>query len=306
MAGPPSETSYTVTLKGATMNIGFVGLGMMGGPMANRILDAGHALYINNRTKEKCAPFTAKGAVWCDSPSEVARNVEIVISMLSTPDVLENLALGKRGLLEGARPGLIHVDCSTVSPDLTKRLADHYRSRSYYFLHSPVLGSVPNASDGSLLLFVGGEEEAYTKAQGILKLFGNRIWRFERADQATNTKLLCNFFIASMISGLAQGLVFAERNNIDRKTFLEILNSSALGAPTYQTKGIAMIENNFAPRFFLEHMLKDIRLVLDSAKASQTMMPTAEVALDLYTKALSSGFGKEDYSAVIKILQTPR
>jgi 3-hydroxyisobutyrate dehydrogenase len=287
------------------MNIGFVGLGLMGGPMANRILGAGHTLYINNRTKEKSAPFTAKGATWCDSPAEVARKTEIVVSMLSSPDVLENQALGKNGLLEGAKPGFIHVDCSTVSPALTKRLHEQYRSKRCSFLHSPVLGSVPNATDGSLLLFVGGEEDAYSKVQDILRLFGSRIWRFERVDQATNTKLLCNFFIASMISDLAQGLVFAERNSIDPKVFLDILSHSALNAQTYQTKGTSMIESNFTPRFFLEHMLKDIKLVLDAAKASHTMMPSAEIAQELYTKALNSGFAKEDYSAVIKILREP-
>lgn len=288
------------------MNIGFVGLGLMGGPMANRVLSAGHTLYVNNRTKEKSAMFTAKGAVWCDSPAEVARKTEILISMLSTPDVVENLTLGKNGVLEAAKPGFIHVDCSTVSPGLTRRLHEHYHLKKCHFLHSPVLGSVPNATDGSLLLFVGGDEEPFRKAESILKLLGTQIWRFEHAEQATNTKLLCNFFIASMISGLAQGLVFAEHNNIDPKVFLDILNHSALNAQTYQTKGTSMIENNFAPRFFLEHMLKDVRLVLDSAKASQTLMPTAEIALELYTKAVNSGFAKEDYSAVIKVLRSPR
>jgi 3-hydroxyisobutyrate dehydrogenase-like beta-hydroxyacid dehydrogenase len=288
------------------MNIGFVGLGLMGGPMANRILDAGHRLCVYNRTKEKSTPFLAKGAVWCDSPREVAQKSEILFSMLSTPDVLENTTLGKNGIVQGARPEFIHVDCSTVSPILTKRLHEQYRSMHSHFLHSPVLGSVPNATDGSLLLFVGGEDEAFVKARDILKLFGNKIWRFERVEQASNTKLLCNFFIASMISGLAQGLVFAERNSIDPKVFLDILSQSALNAPTYQTKGKSMIENSFAPRFFVEHMLKDINLLLDSAKESGATMPNAEVAKDLYTKAMNSGLGKEDYSSVIKTLRSPR
>ena len=287
------------------MNVGFVGLGLMGGPMANRILGAGHTLFINNRTKERSAAFTAKGALWCDFPAEVAEKSEILISMLSTPDVLENMSLGSNGILKGAKPGFIHVDCSTVSPALTKRLHREYHSKLCHFLHSPVLGSVPNATDGSLLLFVGGEEDAYIKAQVVLKLFGSKIWRFKQVDQATNVKLLCNFFIASMISGLAQGLVFAERNSIDSKVFLDILSQSALNAQTYQTKGISMIENNFTPRFFVEHMLKDIGLVLDSAKESGAIMPTAEVAKELYAKALNSGLGKEDYSAVIKILRRP-
>ena len=285
------------------MKTGFIGLGLMGAPMANRILEAGHQLFVHNRTKEKAATLVERGAVWSESPSAVARKTEMVVSMLSTPDVLEEMALGKVGILEGAAPGFIHVDCSTVSPELTKRLHQLYRSKNCFFLHSPVLGSVPNASDGSLLLFVGGAEEPFHKIEPVLKLFGSHLWRFDRVEQASNTKLLCNFFIASMISGLAQGLVFAEHNDISPRTVLDILSHSALGAPTYQTKGALMIDNNFAPRFFLEHMLKDIRLLLESARKSGTVMPSAEMALSLYEKAAVSGFLKEDYSAVVKVLR---
>ncbi len=285
------------------MKVGFIGLGLMGTPMANRILNAGHTIYVFNRTRQKAESLIKQGALWCDSAAEVAEKSEIVISMLSTPDVLENVALGKKGILEGAGAGVVHVDCSTVSPSLTKRLHEKYQSKKCSFLHSPVLGSVPNASEGSLLLFVGGEAEAFQKVESVLRLFGRHIWRFERVEQASNTKLLCNFFIASMISGLAQGLVFAERNTIDPKIILDILNHSSLGAPTYQTKGEMMIERNFTPRFFLEHMLKDIRLLLDSANTSGSSMPSAEVAMKLYEKASALGLSKEDYSAVIKVLR---
>lgn len=285
------------------MKIGFIGLGMMGTPMATRILNAGHTLYVNNRTKQKAEKLISQGAVWCDYASDVGQKAEIVVSMLSTPDVLENVATGKNGILEGAGAGLIHVDCSTVSPALTKRLYEKYHSKKCFFIHSPVLGSVPNATEGSLLLFTGGDVEAYRKVENVLKLFGQHIWRFERVEQASNTKLLCNFFIASMISGLAQGLAFAERNTIDPKVILDILNHSSLGAPTYQTKGAMMVENNFTPRFFLEHMLKDIRLLLESAKTTGSTMPAAEVALKLYEKAAASGLSKEDYSAVIKVVR---
>jgi len=285
------------------MEIGFIGLGLMGSSMANRLLDAGNTLYVNNRTKEKASALVTRGAVWCDSPAVAARKSEVVISMLSTPDVLERVALGKAGILESIKPDGIHIDCSTVSPALTKQLEAEYHSKQRHFLHSPVLGSVPDASKGSLLLFVGGEEVAFERVVPILKVLGTGIWRFDRAEQASSTKLLCNFFIASMISSLAQGLVFAERNNIDPKVFLDILKHSSLNAPTYQTKGASMIDNNFAPRFFLEHMLKDIKLLLDSAEASHTTMPAANIALELYTKALNSGLAKEDYSAIIKILR---
>ncbi|HEY6950927.1 MAG TPA: NAD(P)-dependent oxidoreductase [Bacteroidota bacterium] len=288
------------------MNIGFIGLGMMGSPMATRLQRAGHTLFIYNRTKEKADAFIANGAIWCDSPAGVAEKAEAVVSMLSTPDVLETLSLGKKGILEGLGHRSVHVDCSTVSPDLTQRLHEEYTKKECHFVHSPVLGSVPNAAEGSLLLFAGGDAKAFEKVESILRCFGSKVWRFDRVEQATNTKLLCNFFIASMISGLAQGLVFAENNGIDPKTFLEILAHSALNAPTYQTKGAQMVQNNFAPRFFLEHMLKDITLLLDAAGRSKTAMPTAEIVRDLYSMAVDAGLAKEDYSAVIKVLRSRR
>lgn len=285
------------------MKLGFVGLGLMGNPMAQRLLGGGHTLFVTNRTKEKATALLDKGAVWCNSPSDVARRSEIAVTMLSTPDVLEQVALGNQGILQGAGAGLLHVDCSTVSPVLTRSLYERYKAKQCEFLHSPVLGSVPNATDGSLLLFAGGDKQSYERAEGILRLLGSKIWRFDRVDQASNTKLLCNFFIASMISGLAQGLVFAEKKHIDPKVFLDILAHSSLNAPTYQTKGSSMVDDNFAPRFFVEHMLKDVRLVLESADESGVSLPSADVALDLYSKAQQAGFGKEDYSAVIKILR---
>jgi 3-hydroxyisobutyrate dehydrogenase-like beta-hydroxyacid dehydrogenase len=150
------------------MNIGFVGLGLMGTPMATRILNVGHTLYVTNRTKETAAPLTAHGATWCDTAAQVAAKTEIVFSMLSTSDVLEEFALGENGILAGAKPGAIHVDCSTVSPALTKKLHEEYSRKNCHFLHSPVLGSVPNATDGSLLLFAGGERDAYDKAEPVL------------------------------------------------------------------------------------------------------------------------------------------
>ncbi len=286
------------------MNVGFIGLGLMGTPMASRILDAGHTLFIHNRTKEKCKPLLDRGARWCDSPADVAGRSDVVCTMLSAPDVLEKIALGEDGVLKGLKKGAVHVDSSTVSPGLTSRLEREYHNKGCHFLHAPVLGSVPNATEGSLLLFAGGNNEAFSKAESILKLYGNKVWRFPKAEQATNTKLLCNFFIATMISSLAQGVVFAEKNGIDPATILEILGSSSLGAPTYQVKGKSMVENRFEPRFFLTHMLKDINLFLDSAGNSGAPVPAAEVARELYTKSVKAGLEKEDYSAVIKVLRS--
>ncbi len=142
--------------------IGFVGLGLMGTQMATRLLTARYQLFIFNRTKEKADTLISQGATWCDSPAVVASQVGIVFSMVSTSFALEEVALGKNGILSELRPGDIHIDCSTISPELTKRLADEYQKKGCFFLHSPVLGGVSQVIEGTLLLFVGGNRKGFS------------------------------------------------------------------------------------------------------------------------------------------------
>lgn len=282
--------------------IGFIGLGVMGLPMATRLLNAGYSLRVYNRTKEKAQSLIAKGTVWCDSPAAVAGQSDIVISMVSTSEVLEEIATGPNGILGKLAKGKVHIDMSTVAPAVTRELEKAYSSVGKHFLHSPVLGSIPQATDGSLLLFVGGDEAAYKQSEEVLKVLGRQVWRFERVDQASHTKLLCNLFIAGMITTLAQALVFAKKAGVDQRTLLEIVGQSALNSPMYQSKGASIIEGNFTPRFFLEHMLKDINLMLDAAREAGAPLPAIEAAQELFAQASQKGLGKEDYSAVVKVL----
>ncbi len=283
--------------------IGFVGLGVMGAPMAQRLMNQGCRLTVHNRTREKGAALIKAGARWAETPAETARGAHSVHSMVSTPDALRSVTLGPDGILAGLAPGGIHVDHSTVSPDLTAQLAREYAAQGKHFLHAPVLGSVSQVVDGTLLLFVGGEDAAAQRVEPIVRMLGSRTWRFPRPEQATTTKLLCNSFIAGMIGVLAQALVLAKKSDVDPSTLLEIIGQSQLNAPTYQTKGRAIIERNFTPRFFVEHLAKDVGLVLDLAHAQHVPMPVAEAVHQLITQAVASGLAKEDYASIVKVLE---
>jgi len=283
--------------------LGFIGLGMMGLPMATRLLNAGYSLKVNNRTKQKAEPLLSKGALWCDTPAAVAEQSEIVLSMVSTSEVLKEISAGQKGILPGLKKSGVHIDLSTVAPAVTRELERAYRSGGKFFLHSPVLGSIPQATEGTLLLFVGGDEEAFQQSEEILKTLGKQLWRFDHVEQATHTKLLCNMFIAGMITTLTQALVFAQKAEVNPRTLLEVLSHSALNSPMYQTKGASIIDRNFNPRFFLEHMLKDINLMLDAAKDLGAPLPAIEVSQELFARASQMGLGKEDYSAVVKALE---
>jgi len=275
----------------------------MGAPMATRLQNAGYPLCVFNRTKEKSEALVSKGAHAAESPSTMAAQVDVALTMVSTPEVLEHLSLGKEGILSGLAKDCIHIDCSTVSPALTKQLAHEYGKKGCRFLHSPVLGSVSQVMDGALLLFVGGEKSSFERVEPILKCLGSKIWYFERVEQASTTKLLCNSFISGMAVVLSQALLLAEKSEINPQILLEIISHSQLNAPMYQAKGKSMIERNFAPRFFVEHLLKDINLVLDAAVSAQLSMPAAETAQRLYKQAVESGLAKEDYSAIIQVIE---
>ncbi len=285
------------------INVGFIGLGLMGAPMARRFLQSGYPLSVFNRTKAKATQLLADGATWFESPTLVAQHSDVVFTMLSNSESLEAIALQSNGILNGLRSGGVHVDSSTVSPETTSKLAKEYASKGVFFVHAPVLGSIPQASDGSLLLFVGGDENAFRKAEPALKCLGSKIWRFEKVEEATTTKLLCNFFIATMISGLCQALVMAKKGGVQPKILLEIIGASALNAPMYQAKGASIIERNFKPRFFLEHMLKDVNLLTDAAQNLGVAMPSGDIAQGLFSQAMEAGLAREDYSAVVRVLE---
>ncbi|MEW5797593.1 MAG: NAD(P)-dependent oxidoreductase [Bacteroidota bacterium] len=280
--------------------IGFIGIGLMGAPMAMRLIDAGYTVHIFNRTKEKCAPLVRKGAILETSPAEVAARTDVIITMLTNDEALRSTATQIESTL---RKESLHIDCSTVSPSLTSSLEKEFSQSGRYFLHSPVLGSIPQATDGSLMLFVGGTDEAFAKAETTLKILGNRIWRFPRSEQASSMKLIMNSFITGMIGTLSQALVYADRAGIGGEKVLEVLNFSALNSVMYQTKGKSILENNFAPRFFLENLLKDTNLFLRAAQTFSLKAPISEAMKLVLEQAVLQGLGKEDYSAIIKILK---
>jgi len=279
--------------------LGFIGLGLMGAPMATRLVNAGYSVRVFNRTKEKASALIKSGAVWENSPSEVARKAEVVFTMLTNDSALREVTTQIQPNI--AKNG-IHIDCSTVSPELTRTFEAEYTKNEKAFLHSPVLGGIQQAAEGSLLLFVGGMEEAYVKTEPLFKILGEKIWRFQKAETASHIKLVMNSFIAGMVSTLAQGMAYAERAGIGGKTMLEVLSHSKLNSASFQAKGKAMLEKNFTPMFYLENLLKDTGLFRDAASLLHAQTPIADTVKRLLEEAVDKGLGKEDYSAIIKLL----
>lgn len=282
--------------------VGFIGLGIMGEMMAKRLLNNGYQLVVWNRTKEKISKLGTSSVTSAESPAEVARNCEIIISMLADSKALEDVVNGENGILSAIKPGLIHIDMSTVSPATTKKLYDEYKNRSSHFIHAPVLGSKTQAETGTLLIFAGGDREVLTKCEDIFKTLGKKVWYFDSVEKATILKLAMNSMIATMMLALSQAFVLAEKSGLSKETILEVLENSALNSAMYQTKGKSIIDGNYAPNFYVKHILKDINLILESGQELKIPLPVVSAIREIYISAVSKGYENEDYCAVYKVL----
>ncbi|MER3474909.1 MAG: hypothetical protein C4335_13005 [Armatimonadota bacterium] len=285
------------------MRTGVIGLGIMGSAMAERLLAAGHTVFVYNRTREKAQPLLAKGAYWADSPAEAARQCEVVLSIVTDPAAVEQISFGERGILHALDAQSLHCDMSTVSPAWSRHMAQTYQQAGKRFVQAPVLGGRKQILEGTLLVFGGGAEEDLNRCEPAWRAFSNKIWRFSSAEQSATTKLACNMMIAHMMVGLGQSLLFAAKGGVSPSTLLDILANSNLGAPMYATKGKAVLERNFQANFFVRHLLKDLSLAEDSARETNTMLPLNALTRELFVAAMQKGYADEDYSAVVKVME---
>lgn len=283
--------------------IGFIGTGMMGLPMAKRLINANYKLVVFNRTKSKANELISLGASWAESPTEVANQSEIVISMISNTQVLEEISHGENGILNGLSINGIHIDMSTVSPEATYRLYNEYKKQQKHFMHSPVLGSVQNVVEGSLLIFAGGDKNVFEKCKDVFNTLGKKTYFFEDIKKSGYLKLLSNQFIATMIISLSQGLLIAENAGIPIDTVLDVLSESTLNSTMYQIKGKSIKDGNFSPRFMTKHILKDINLIIEASQNLKIDLPIMDKVKKLFEEAVANGFAEEDYSSIYKVLK---
>jgi 3-hydroxyisobutyrate dehydrogenase-like beta-hydroxyacid dehydrogenase len=271
--------------------------------MAERLLSQGFPMVVHNRTAAKADGIVARGARLAPNPGEAAVAAEIVITMVSDGAALREVALGKRGILSGLSAGNVHVDMSTVDPETTAVLEATYRQQDRFFLHAPVLGSRRAAAEGSLLIFAGGPRQGYERCADVFAALGKKSWHWDDVTQATRMKLACNLLLAGMMVVFVEALIFAGKSGIDPFDLMEVVSLSALAAPNFQNKGRTISQRNFSPNFYSSHMLKDLDLILSSAEKMQVLLPATQAVREQYRTAVSRGFGMEDYSAVVKVLE---
>ncbi|KAB2909495.1 MAG: NAD(P)-dependent oxidoreductase [Ignavibacteriales bacterium] len=283
--------------------IGFIGLGLMGKPMAERFLNAGYSLNIYNRTPGKGEELKNKGATLRNSPFEVAKNSDVVFTMLTNSEALEEVALSENGVLKGLHQGGIHIDCSTVLATTTSKLYEKYKKEGKNFIHAPVLGSTTQATDGVLLIFAGGDKEIIEKIKPLLSRFSKSVRTFDHPSKASNIKIALNSIISGTIGMLSQAMVFLQKTGVDNEVFLDVLAESTLNSSTIQFKGNNILDRNFQARFTLENLLKDVNYMAKSCRANGCKGDVSATLAEIINEAIALGYGQEDYSAVIKAFE---
>jgi 3-hydroxyisobutyrate dehydrogenase len=243
--------------------VGFIGLGVMGKPMAINLLRAGYPLTVWNRTKSKMDELIAMGAYGASSPKEVAERSDVVITMVTDSPDVEDVILGPNGVIHGARPGLIVIDMSTISPKVTRRIADELSKKGVKMLDAPVSGGERGAREATLSIMVGGPREAFEECLPILETLGKKITYMGPTGMGQTAKL-CNQVICALnIQAVCEGLMLGAKAGLDLRRLLEAVSAGAASSWMLINLGPKMIERDFKPGFKIRHQQKDLRLALE-------------------------------------------
>jgi 3-hydroxyisobutyrate dehydrogenase-like beta-hydroxyacid dehydrogenase len=281
--------------------IGFLGLGIMGSRMAANLARAGFLLRVWTHTPGKAERWASEhDATVCATPSEVAAESDIVVSMVVDGEQVAGILLGEEGAIRGAHAGLLCVDCSTISPADTRRIGATLGEAGVAMLDAPVTGSSPRAEDGSLTIMVGGEAEQFARAKPLLEAMGKLIVHVGELGQGEMLKLINNALGAANAAALAEALLVARATGVDLDAFVEVTSAGSGGSAQMTNKSAPMRDHDYTTLFKTAHLLKDVRLCLEEAQKAGVPFPSAGHARGLLTATMGRGHGEDDYAAIIE------
>jgi 3-hydroxyisobutyrate dehydrogenase len=283
--------------------IGFIGLGNMGGNMAARYLAAGYTVYGESRDRSSAQWLIDQGLRWLDTPREVAEAADIVMTSLPNDDVLRSVGSGPDGILAGLGTGKVWADLSTISPGASRELAARVRDEvpGAQVLDTPVSGSVPQVKAGTLTIMVGGDQDAFRRAESVLRVLGTPEYVGENG-QGLVLKLAINISLGVQMLAFSEGLLLAERDGIDPHRAAEIMTESSIGSPMLKARVPLVLDKPEETWFDIGLMHKDIRLARRQADELETPLPTATVADQVLAQAEQLGYGHRDLAAVHEVL----
>lgn len=279
--------------------IGWIGLGKMGVPMVQNLINAGYELSVYNRSKAVLANFENKNVAIAQSPKELLVASEVVIVMISDDPAISDVFTGQNGLLSAEATGKIIINMSTVSGEISQEMAALLNKNGNHYIDAPVSGSLKQATEGTLVIMAGGNAEVFDRLIPIFNCLGKLALRVGETGAGNSAKLAINALLSFHALGLAEALNFAKEKGIETSTLLELINNSALGNPFMKIKGDAILQENYTPVFALKHIVKDLQLAKDAGINS----PLANAALQKFTSAQDE-IGEEDIIAIYKKLSS--
>jgi len=280
------------------LKLGWIGLGNMGNPMAKNLIKAGFEVVVFNRTKEKETELLKAGAKSANSPQQLLEICDVVFTMLSNDEAVKAVFEGESGLLTKEQPGKLIINMSTVSPETSLYLSEISSKHNLEFLEAPVSGSVKPAQDGTLIILVGGTVENYNKAKPMFDVLGKVSHHLGAIGAGSFAKLAINYLLGLNLQGLAETVLFAEKNGVSREDMLAIVNEGACGNGITKFKSSSILNNSFPAAFALKHLVKDLRL----AKEAGLNAPLIKPLFESFSHAQNLGLGDEDVMAIIKSL----
>ena len=285
------------------MKVSFIGMGIMGRPMALNLLKAGFVLKVHSRTKSKAQDVLDAGAEWADTPASAAKNTDVVITCVTdTPDV-QKILLGKDGVIESAQPGLICIDMSTISPFETQKMAKILAEKGITLIDAPVSGGQIGAIEGKLSIMAGGDKDAFEKVRPVFEAMGRTITYCGPSGNGQITKLTNQIMVVHTIMSLAEGLAFAKQAGLNLQTTLDATAAGAAGSHSLKVLGPKVIAGDFKPAFMVDLQVKDLRLVLEYAEKIGQPLPGVALIKELFGVLQAQGRGKDGTQALFDVIR---
>ena len=282
--------------------LGFVGLGVMGGRMAKRLLDSGYAVTGYNRTKSKAEWLLETGMGWEESPRAVAEKADIIFTMVTNTEALQAVTSGPEGILAGLGPGKIYIDMSTVSPAASQGLANQVSEKGAQMLDAPVSGSVSTLEEGKLSIMVGGDRQAFEQVRPVLEMIGPKVTHVGGNGLAVAMKIATNLSLAVQMLAFSEGVLLAEKSGIKRRTAVEVLLNSVIASPMVKYRGPFVLEMPEEAWFDVNMMQKDMDLALELGRQLDVPLPTTAITNELLTAARGMGMVEQDFAVLFNVL----
>jgi 3-hydroxyisobutyrate dehydrogenase len=283
-------------------SIGFIGMGHMGAAMTRRLLDAGYQLTVYDRTKEKAQELEHRGAMVAQTPKELAANCQVVMACVTNDEAQHDVMFGPDGALAGVHAGSIIIDLSTVSPDASRRLFQAAQEQGVSMIDAAVSGSVPQVEQGSLVIFIGGEQMTYQQCKPILDVLGHNSFHMGASGMGTTMKLVVNTLLGLGMQALAEAIALGEKAGVEKGLLLDVLGQTSVLTPGQKSKLENVKREQYPTNFALSLMHKDFSLVLSQAYDLSVSMPATAAAQQMYAAAMAKGMDA-DFSIMIQFME---